>query len=60
MARKKIAKKRPAIDLQEIAAETGQRSYEILGLTRVKCAENPYMLPDLRIFQQCSGGRFCR
>lgn len=52
MARKKAAKKKPEIELQEIIAETGRRNYEILRLTRVKYAENPYTFLDLRIFQR--------
>ena len=52
MARKKAAKKKPDIERQEILAETGRRSYEILRLTRVKYAKNPYNFLDLRIFQR--------
>ena len=52
MPRKKTAKKKPDIERQEVLAETGRRSYEMLRLTRVKYAKNPYTFLDLRIFQR--------
>ena len=52
MPRKKISKKKPKIENQEVLAETGRRSYEMLRLSRVKYEENPYTFIDLRIFQR--------
>lgn len=52
MPRKKIPKKKPKIESQEVLAETGRRSYEMLRLSRVKYEENPYTFIDLRIFQR--------
>ena len=52
MPRKKSAKQKPSIDLQEVLAETGRRSYETLRLTRVRYRENPYNFIDLRLFQR--------
>jgi len=52
MPRKKTVKKKPTIDRQEVIAETAPGSYEILRLTRVKYAGNPYSFIDLRIFQR--------
>ena len=53
MPRKKAAKKeKPDVERQEVLAETGRRSYEMLRLTRVKYAKNPYSFLDLRIFQR--------
>lgn len=52
MPRAKTPKKKPDIERQEILAETGRRSYEILRLTRVKYAKNPYTFLDLRLFQR--------
>lgn len=52
MPRKKTPKKQPKIESQELLAETGRRSYEMLRLSRVKYEENPYTFIDLRIFQR--------
>jgi len=52
MPRMKTAKKKPDIESQEVLAETGRRSYEMLRLSRVKYAKNPYAFLDLRIFQR--------
>jgi len=51
MPRKKTPKKKPKIESQELLAETGRRSYEMIRLSRVKYEENPYTFIDLRIFQ---------
>jgi len=52
MPRKRRLSARPKIERQEILAETGRRSYEMLRLSRVKYAENPYTFIDLRLFQR--------
>jgi uncharacterized protein (TIGR02391 family) len=54
MPRKRTPKKypKPNIERQEILAETGRRSYEMLRLSRVKYAENPYTFIDVRLFQR--------
>lgn len=52
MPRKRRASAKPKIERQEILAETGRRSYEVLRLSRVKYAENPYTFIDLRLFQR--------
>lgn len=51
MPRKAKASGKPKIERQEVLAETPRRSYEMLRLTRVKYAENPYTFIDLRLFQ---------
>ena len=50
--KKKAKRPKPAIRSQEVLAETGRRGYEMLRLTRVKYAENPYTFIDLRLFQR--------
>ena len=52
MARKKKTRPKYKIESQEVLAETGRRSYEMLRLTRVKYSENPYKFIDLRLFQR--------
>ena len=52
MPKKKAKRPKPAIQRQEVLAETGRRGYEMLRLTRVKYAENPYTFIDLRLFQR--------
>lgn len=52
MPRKKRATQKPKIERQEMIAETGRRSYEILRLSRVKYEDNPYTFVDLRLFQR--------
>ena len=52
MQRKKPAKAKPVIEHQEVLAETGRRSYELLRLSRIKYADNPYTFIDLRLFQR--------
>lgn len=52
MSRTKLPRKKPEIEHQEVLAETGRRSYEMLRLTRVKYAKNPYTFLDFRIFQR--------
>lgn len=49
---KKKIKAKPKIDFQEIVAETGRRSYEMLRLSRIKYIGNPHIFLDLRIFQR--------
>jgi len=49
--RKKISTQ-PKIESQEVLAETGRRSYEMLRLTRVRYSGNPYTFIDLRLFQR--------
>jgi uncharacterized protein (TIGR02391 family) len=50
--KKNTKRAKPKIQRQEVLAETGRRSYEILRLSRVKYAENPYTFIDLRLFQR--------
>lgn len=52
MPRKTAVKKKPDIERQEVLAETGRRGYEVVRLSRVKYAKNPYTFLDLRIFQR--------
>lgn len=52
MPRRRRRSAKPNIERQEILAETGRRSYEMLRLSRVKYAENPYTFIDLRLFQR--------
>ena len=52
MSLKTKAKPKPKIEDQEVLAETGRRSYEMLRLTRVKYPENPHTFIDLRLFQR--------
>ena len=52
MHRKSKVTKRPRIERQEIIAEAGRRTYEILRLSRIKYAENPNTFIDLRLFQR--------
>lgn len=52
MRKKRRSFSRPKIERQEILAETGRRSYELLRLSRIKYAENPYTFIDLRLFQR--------
>jgi len=49
---KKKIKAKPKIEFQEIVAEAGRRSYEMLRLSRVKYIGNPHVFLDLRIFQR--------
>jgi uncharacterized protein (TIGR02391 family) len=49
---KKGTKTKPKVEFQEILAETGRRSYELLRLSRVKYIGNPHIFLDLRIFQR--------
>ena len=49
---KKKIKAKPKIEFQEIVAETGRRSYEMLRLSRIKYIGNPHIFLDLRIFQR--------
>jgi uncharacterized protein (TIGR02391 family) len=49
---KKKIKAKPRIEFQEIVAETGRRSYEMLRLSRLKYIGNPHIFMDLRIFQR--------
>lgn len=55
MPRKKTRGPKPNIERQEVLAETDRRSYEVLRLSRVKYAENPYTFIDLRLFQRGYG-----
>ncbi len=55
MGRKKKAGPKPKIQSQEVLAETGRRSYEMLRLTRVKYLQNPHTFIDLRLFQRGCG-----
>jgi len=52
MAKPPKKKVRPPIESQVTLAEIGQRSYEMLRLTRMKYADNPYTFIDLRVFQR--------
>jgi uncharacterized protein (TIGR02391 family) len=52
MPKKRKAVAKPKIERQEILAETGRRSYEVLRLSRVKYADNPYTFIDVRLFQR--------
>lgn len=52
MARKKKAAHKPNIVEQQVLAETGRRSYEMLRLSRVRYEDNPYTFIDLRLFQR--------
>lgn len=52
MPRKKRAAPKPKIERQEVIAETGRRSYEMLRLSRVKYEGNPHIFIDLRLFQR--------
>lgn len=52
MPKKKITRVKPKIQRQDVLAETGRRGYEMLRLSRVKYAENPYTFIDLRLFQR--------
>ncbi|MFO8012698.1 MAG: TIGR02391 family protein [Phycisphaerae bacterium] len=52
MPRKKKPSPKPKIERQEVIAETGRRSYEMLRLTRVKYEKNPYTFVDVRLFQR--------
>ncbi len=52
MVSKKKLRVVPNIENQQVLAETGRRSYEMLRLTRVKYFENPYTFIDLRLFQR--------
>lgn len=45
-------KPKPQIEKQEVLAETGRRSYEILRLSRVRYVDNPNTFIDLRLFQR--------
>lgn len=45
-------KKMSKIEFQEVLAETGRRSYELIRLSRVKYVGNPHIFLDLRIFQK--------
>ena len=53
--RKRRLSAKPKIERQEILAETGRRSYEMLRLSRVKYSDNPYTFIDLRLFQRGYG-----
>lgn len=52
MPTKKTRRPKPQIESQQVIAETGRRSYEMLRLSRVKYADNPYTFVDLRLFQR--------
>ncbi len=52
MQRKKKGAVKLKIVHQEVIAETGRRSYEIIRLSRVKYLDNPYTFIDLRLFQK--------
>jgi uncharacterized protein (TIGR02391 family) len=52
MPRKKAIRPKAKIERQELIAESGRRSYEMLRLTRVKYECNPYTFVDLRLFQR--------
>ena len=52
MPQTKKARPKPRIERQEIIAETGRRSYEMLRLSRVRYEDNPYTFVDLRLFQR--------
>lgn len=52
MPKKKKTTQKPKIEHQELLAETGRRSYEMLRLNRVKYKDNPHTFIDLRIFQR--------
>jgi uncharacterized protein (TIGR02391 family) len=52
MPRQRRATVKPKIERQEILAETGRRSYEMLRLSRIKYADNPYTFIDVRLFQR--------
>jgi uncharacterized protein (TIGR02391 family) len=52
MSRKPTRKRTPEIEAQEVIAETGRRSYEMLRLSRLRYQGNPYSFIDLRLFQR--------
>lgn len=52
MPRKRQPAKKPEIENQELLAETGRRSYEMLRLSRVKYVDNPRTFIDLRLFNR--------
>jgi uncharacterized protein (TIGR02391 family) len=52
VARRTKPRRKPAIEREEILAETGRRSYEMVRLARVRYIDNPYTFVDLRIFQR--------
>ena len=54
MVRKTNMRRKPEIDSQDVLAEIGRRSYEMLRLTRVKYSGNPHTFIDLRLFQRGS------
>ena len=54
MPRKPPRRDKPQIEHEEILAETGRRSYELLRLKRVKYSGNPLTFLDLRLFQRGS------
>jgi len=49
---KRRSAQKPQIESQEILAETGRRSYELLRLARVKYVDNPRTFIDLRLFNR--------
>lgn len=55
MPKASSASPKPQVVAQEVLAETGRRSYEVLRLSRVKYADNPYSFIDLRLFQRAVG-----
>lgn len=52
MPRKRQPAQKPQLESQEILAETGLRSYEMLRLSRVRYANNPRTFIDLRVFNR--------
>lgn len=52
MPKKNAVPEKPKIERQELIAESGRRSYEVVRLSRVKYADNPYTFVDLRLFQR--------
>lgn len=52
MPQKRKVRTKPKVERQEVLAETGRRSYEMLRLSRVRYAGNPYTFIDLRLFQR--------
>ena len=52
MPRKRTPRPKPKIERQELIAESGRRSYEMLRLSRVKYEGNPHTFVDLRLFHR--------
>ena len=52
MPQKRTRRPKPSIEHQEIIAESGRASYEMVRLSRVKYESNPYTFLDIRLFQR--------